>query len=187
MGLGQEWFSLKMISSRSLFSVWSRKLFMEKENHLCYIFGLTWKSIQVASPESIFGGPVCYCQFGLPTILARMIDEGINPRDVDRLYFWGWVMFAIILLGIVGRIILSYAVGQLTTTMVRDMRNDSMLSYRSTRITSMSKLGYRHWSLAWLQTPLFWCSLRILCWRWGSSHPWWWFPVFFWFWQPVLL
>lgn len=61
---------------------------------------------------------------GLPTILARMIDEGINPRDVDRLYFWGWVMFAIILLGIVGRIILSYAVGQITTTMVRDMRND---------------------------------------------------------------
>ena len=61
---------------------------------------------------------------GLPTILARMIDEGINPRDVDRLYFWGWIMFAIILLGIVGRIILSYAVGQLTTTMVRDMRND---------------------------------------------------------------
>ena len=61
---------------------------------------------------------------GLPTILARMIDEGINPRDVDRLYFWGWVMFAIILLGIVGRIILSYAVGQLTTTMVRDIRND---------------------------------------------------------------
>ena len=61
---------------------------------------------------------------GLPTILARMIDEGINPRDVDRLYFWGWVMFAIILLGIVGRIILSYAVGQLTTTMVRDLRND---------------------------------------------------------------
>ena len=67
---------------------------------------------------------VLIVNLGLPTILARMIDEGINPRDVDRLYFWGWVMFAIILLGIVGRIILSYAVGQLTTTMVRDMRND---------------------------------------------------------------
>ena len=53
-----------------------------------------------------------------------MIDEGINPRDVDRLYFWGWIMFVIILLGIVGRIVLSYAVGKLTTTMVRDMRND---------------------------------------------------------------
>ena len=61
---------------------------------------------------------------GLPTILARMIDEGINPRDVDRLFFWGWIMFGIILIGILGRIVLSYAVGQLTTTMVRDMRND---------------------------------------------------------------
>ena len=63
---------------------------------------------------------------GLPTILARMIDEGINPRDVDRLYFWGWVMFAIILLGIV----------------------TSMPSYWIIRIASMSKLGYPHWSLA---------------------------------------
>lgn len=53
-----------------------------------------------------------------------MIDEGINPRDVDRLFFWGWIMFGIILIGILGRIVLSYAVGQLTTTMVRDMRND---------------------------------------------------------------
>ena len=26
---------------------------------------------------------------GLPTVLAKMIDEGINPRDVNRLYFWG--------------------------------------------------------------------------------------------------
>ena len=26
---------------------------------------------------------------GLPTILARMIDEGINQAEVSRLYFWG--------------------------------------------------------------------------------------------------
>ena len=56
------------------------------------------KVSQVASPESIFSGPFVIVNLGLPTILARMIDEGINPRDVDRLYFWGWVMFAIILL-----------------------------------------------------------------------------------------
>ena len=108
---------------------------------MLYIWSLLEKVSQVASPESIFGGPFVIVNLGLPTILARMIDEGINPRDVDRLYFWGWVMFAIILLGIVGRIILSYAVGQLTTTMVRDMRNDPMPSYRSIRIASMSKLG----------------------------------------------
>ena len=82
------------------------------------------KVSQVASLNLFSAVLFVIVNLGLPTILARMIDEGINPRDVDRLYFWGWVMFAIILLGIVGRIILSYAVGQLTTTMVRDMRND---------------------------------------------------------------
>ena len=61
---------------------------------------------------------------GLPTVLARMIDEGINPRDVERVYFWAWVMFGVIIVGILGRFVLSYAVGKITTTMVMDMRND---------------------------------------------------------------
>ena len=61
---------------------------------------------------------------GLPTVLARMIDEGINPRDMERVYFWAWVRFGVIIVGILGRIVLAYAVGKITTTMVMDMRND---------------------------------------------------------------
>lgn len=61
---------------------------------------------------------------GLPTVLARMIDEGINPRDIERVYFWAWVMFGVIIVGILGRIVLAYAVGKITTTMVMDMRNN---------------------------------------------------------------
>lgn len=61
---------------------------------------------------------------GLPTVLARMIDEGINRGDSNRLYYWAIVMLIVILLGILGRIVLSYAAGKLTTSMVRDMRND---------------------------------------------------------------
>ena len=61
---------------------------------------------------------------GLPTVLARMIDEGINPRDIERVYFWAWIMFGVIIVGIFGRIFLAYAVGKITTTMVMDMRND---------------------------------------------------------------
>ena len=61
---------------------------------------------------------------GLPTVLARMIDEGINPRDIERVYFWAWVMFGVIIVGILGRIVLAYAVGKITTTMVMDIRND---------------------------------------------------------------
>ena len=61
---------------------------------------------------------------GLPTVLARMIDEGINPKDMERVYFWAWIMFGVIIVGIFGRIVLAYAVGKITTTMVMDMRND---------------------------------------------------------------
>jgi len=61
---------------------------------------------------------------GLPTVLARMIDEGINPRNMERVYFWAWIMFGVIIVGILGRIVLAYAVGKITTTMVMDMRND---------------------------------------------------------------
>ena len=28
---------------------------------------------------------------GLPTILARMIDEGILPKNQERLYFWAFI------------------------------------------------------------------------------------------------
>ena len=61
---------------------------------------------------------------GLPTVLARMIDQGINQGDQDKLYFWAIIMFVIIVLGTFGRIVLSYAASKLTTNMVKDMRND---------------------------------------------------------------
>lgn len=61
---------------------------------------------------------------GLPTILARMIDQGINQGDKDKLYFWAIVMLVIIVLGTFGRVVLSYAASKLTTNMVKDMRND---------------------------------------------------------------
>ena len=61
---------------------------------------------------------------GLPTILARMIDQGINQGDKDKLYFWAVIMLVIIVLGTCGRIVLSYAASKLTTNMVKDMRND---------------------------------------------------------------
>ena len=61
---------------------------------------------------------------GLPTVLARMIDQGINQGDQDKLYFWAIIMLVIIVLGTFGRVVLAYAASKLTTNMVKDMRND---------------------------------------------------------------
>ena len=61
---------------------------------------------------------------GLPTVLARMIDQGINQGNEEKLYFWAIVMLVIIVLGTFGRVVLSYVASKLTTNMVKDMRND---------------------------------------------------------------
>ena len=61
---------------------------------------------------------------GLPTVLARMIDQGINQGDQDKLYFWAVIMLVIIVLGTFGRVVLAYAASKLTTNMVKDMRDD---------------------------------------------------------------
>ncbi|HFR4575831.1 TPA: ABC transporter ATP-binding protein [Streptococcus suis] len=61
---------------------------------------------------------------GLPTFLARMIDQGLTQNNPDQVYFWAWMMLIIVVLGILGRVLLAYAAGQLTTNIVKDIRND---------------------------------------------------------------
>ncbi len=61
---------------------------------------------------------------GLPTILARMIDEGLIDNQPDKLYFWTWIMLVVIVFGGIGRVVLTYASSKMTTTMIRDMRSD---------------------------------------------------------------
>ena len=61
---------------------------------------------------------------GLPTVLARMIDEGVDKENEHQLYFWAAIMLVIILCGTLGRIVLAYAASKLTTNMVKDMRDD---------------------------------------------------------------
>ncbi|MBL6537148.1 ABC transporter ATP-binding protein [Streptococcus suis] len=61
---------------------------------------------------------------GLPTFLARMIDQGITQQNQEELYYWALMMLLIVVLGIFGRVVLAYAAGQLTTNIVKDIRND---------------------------------------------------------------
>lgn len=78
---------------------------------------------------------------GMPTILARMIDEGITKNDAQRLTYWAFIMFVIILLGIIGRVILAYAAGKLTTTMIKELRTDMYAKLQSYSHSEYEKIG----------------------------------------------
>lgn len=73
-----------------------------------------------------FLGGFCFmaAMLGMPTLLARMINQGIVQNDMGQLKFWALAMLCIILLGIAGRIVLLYASSKLTTTMIKDLRTD---------------------------------------------------------------
>jgi len=62
--------------------------------------------------------------FRFSSVFFFFFFEGINQGDTSRLYFWAFIMLLVIVAGVFGRIVLSYAAGKLTTSMVRDMRND---------------------------------------------------------------
>lgn len=61
---------------------------------------------------------------GLPTILARMIDQGITHGNIQQVYFWTLIMLGVIIIGFLGRLMLAYAASKVTTHMIKDLRND---------------------------------------------------------------
>lgn len=78
---------------------------------------------------------------GLPTVLARMIDQAINPKDKQALTFWALVMLAVVISGIVGRVTLAYATGKLSTNMVRDLRRDMYAKLQDYSHEEYEKIG----------------------------------------------
>lgn len=61
---------------------------------------------------------------GLPTILAQIINDVLVNQDVERLYFLVAIMVVVIVLGLFGNILLTYASGRLVNEMTKNIRND---------------------------------------------------------------
>lgn len=103
---------------------------------------------------------------GMPTILARMIDEGITRNNPERLTFWAIMMFVIVILGIAGRISLVYASGKLTTSMIKELRTDiyaklQTYSHHEYEQIGVSSLVTRMTSDAYMLMQFAEMSLRI--------------------------
>ncbi|GAA0361630.1 ABC transporter ATP-binding protein [Alkalibacterium iburiense] len=71
-------------------------------------------------------GAICFVlvNLGLPTILAQIIDDVLVSQDTQRLYFLISLMGILIVFGLLGNIVLTYASSRLTNETTKDMRND---------------------------------------------------------------
>ena len=85
-------------------------------------YTLRYKKLLFADFICVFG--FILIELGLPTILARMIDKGIIPRDMDYIYQQGIWMVVITIIGVAMNILLGYFGARITTNIVRDIRDD---------------------------------------------------------------
>lgn len=71
-------------------------------------------------------GAICFMivNLGLPTILALIINDVLVSQDTGRLYLLVGIMAVIIIFGLLGNILLTYASSRLTNQTTRDIRND---------------------------------------------------------------
>lgn len=65
-----------------------------------------------------------FVNLGLPTVLSFIIDRGIVGQDKGKFYFWILVMLGVVILGSLGRVLLTYTASRLTSSMIRDIRLD---------------------------------------------------------------
>ncbi|MEG0502662.1 MAG: ABC transporter ATP-binding protein [Cellulosilyticaceae bacterium] len=71
---------------------------------------------------SVFG--FALVELGIPTIMAKIIDNGIATQDTAYIYRMGIVMAIISVVGVLGTISLGYCSSKISTNITRDIRND---------------------------------------------------------------
>jgi ATP-binding cassette subfamily B multidrug efflux pump len=85
-------------------------------------YTMRYKKLLFADFICVFG--FILIELGLPAILARMIDKGIIPKDMDYIYQQGIWMVVITIIGVAMNILLGYFGARITTNIVRDIRDD---------------------------------------------------------------
>ncbi len=85
-------------------------------------YTMRYKKLLFADFICVFG--FILIELGLPTILARMIDKGIIPKDMDYIYQQGIWMVVITIIGVAMNILLGYFGARITTNIVRDICDD---------------------------------------------------------------
>lgn len=80
-------------------------------------------------------------ELGLPTLLARIIDNGILKNDADYVKQMGLTMLVIVLIGIIMNISLGYVTARITTNIVESIRNDLFEKIQSYSHSEYEEIG----------------------------------------------
>lgn len=88
---------------------------------------------------SVFG--FALVELGIPTIMAKIIDNGIAYNDIEYVRKMGLVMVVISIIGVFGTILLGYCSAKISTSMTRDIRNDIFTKSQEFSHSEYDKFG----------------------------------------------
>lgn len=80
-------------------------------------------------------------ELGIPTIVSRMIDQGIILNDRPYIFQMGAVILGVAILGGIGNIVLAYCSARVSTLVTRDIRNDIFKKAQEYSHTEYNKFG----------------------------------------------
>lgn len=80
-------------------------------------------------------------ELGIPTIVSRMIDNGIILNDKVYIYRMGAMILAVAVAGGIGNVLLAYCSSQVSTRITRDIRNDIFRKAQEYSHTEYNKFG----------------------------------------------
>ncbi|MBU3127554.1 ABC transporter ATP-binding protein [Clostridium tagluense] len=98
-----------------------------------------YKLLLVLNIISIFG--FALVELGIPTIMARVIDTGIANKDIAYTKHMGIIIVGISIVGAMGTILLGYCSSKISTSMIRDIRNDIFKKSQEFSHSEYNKFG----------------------------------------------
>lgn len=98
-----------------------------------------YKLLFLIDAISVFG--FALVELGIPTLISRMIDQGVNAKDTS--FLWSnWALMSIIsIVGVCGTVILGYCSTRISTNVTRDIRNDVFEHAMTFSSAEMDKFG----------------------------------------------
>ncbi|MBY2478161.1 ABC transporter ATP-binding protein/permease [Clostridioides difficile] len=80
-------------------------------------------------------------ELGIPTIIAKIIDNGIANQNIAYIKQMGIVIVIISIIGVIGSILLGYCSAKVSTGVTRDIRNDIFEKSQEFSHTEYNKFG----------------------------------------------
>lgn len=103
-------------------------------------YTMRYKKLLFADFICVFG--FILIELGLPTILARMIDKGIIPKDMDYIYQQGIWMVVITIIGVAMNILLGTLVPELQQTLFVIFVMIYLKRFKLSHTVNMKVLGF---------------------------------------------